>query len=929
MARHHPFDSATTNVNQRKIISLLIVPSYLVIIALLFLTDRTAVFAQPLLLLLLNSIFLGLIPLYVAYVSVLSFQRSGLVNILMMGAGMLFLGLGAIATGLVGLLPDSSNMSITIFNLSAGISAFLQFAGALIALVGWTFRPAGRRTVIAATVYGVVVTGSAGFMLAALLGLTPTFFVPGSGSTILRDFVLAGGIEFLLLASGLFFVLFRKRDEDFFFWYSIGMAMIGLGLLAATIIMVFDGPLNWAARIGEYLGACFILVAFMALQHRASTGNVSDQEMLTRFFAEAETRYRQLIQTAVDAIIVLDPAFRVILWNTGAERLYGYTSEEMVGSPISCIFPFEQKEEILHQLEKIRQGETIERVETERVTKDGSRRLISLSLSPILSSDGDFIGISDIAHDITERQRFQNEILKAKNRWERTFDAVPDMIAIVDKHFRIVQVNRAMADSIGISPEEVVGMTCYEVIHHSSTPPTICPHQKLLQDYQSHSTDLHEDTSNKDFFLTVSPIQDPLGNVRGSVHILRDITERKRAEEALIRSNEELNELNEELTATEEEMKMNNEELMTAEKMLRESEARLALALDISGMGTLDCDMVNHTSWRSLRHDQIFGYKTPPSTWNLKIFIDHVLPEDQEMVRKIFSDAFASQSDWRFECRIRRTDGEIRWIEKTGLGQYDDAGRPLRVLGLLLDITERKQFETTQKKYAEKLMASNEELQRYAYVASHDLQEPLRSIVSFSQLLDRRYRGKLDKDADEYIKFIVDGGVRMQALIKDLLQVSRIETQAQPLAPTDANAVVADSIRSLKTPIHDNNARVTVDPLPIVMADPSQLEQIFTNLIGNAIKYHRPEMPPAITVSAERHGNWWEFSVRDNGIGIKAEFFDRIFEMFRRLHTIDEYEGTGIGLAIVKKIVERHGGRIRIESELGEGSTFFFTLPVV
>ncbi|WP_052292248.1 sensor histidine kinase [Methanosphaerula palustris] len=413
-----------------------------------------------------------------------------------------------------------------------------------------------------------------------------------------------------------------------------------------------------------------------------------------------------------------------------------------------------------------------------------------------------------------------------------------------------------------------------------------------------------------------------------------DITKRKHAELALIHSNEELNglneelnALNEELTAAQEEMEMNNEELMTTEKMLRESEARLALALDISGMGTLDCDMVNHTSWRSLRHDQIFGYETPPSTWNLKIFFDHVLPEDREMVRKVFCDAFASQSNWSFECRIRRADGEIRWIEKTGLGQYDNAGRPLRVLGLLLDITERKQFEATQEEYAEKLMASNEELQRYAYVASHDLQEPLRSIVSFSELLNRRYRGKLDKDADEYIRFIVDGGVRMQNLIKDLLQVSRIETQAQPFAPTDARTVVADSIRSLETPIHEISAVVTVDPLPIVMADPSQLEQVFTNLIGNAIKYRRPEVPPVITISAERYGDWWEFSVRDNGIGIESEFFDRIFEMFRRLHTIDEYEGTGIGLAIVKRIVERHGGRIRVESKPGEGSTFFFTLP--
>ena len=250
-----------------------------------------------------------------------------------------------------------------------------------------------------------------------------------------------------------------------------------------------------------------------------------------------------------------------------------------------------------------------------------------------------------------------------------------------------------------------------------------------------------------------------------------------------------------------------------------------------------------------------------------------------------------------------------------------------RVAVLFRDITRRKEAEAARQEYAERLRASNEELQRFAYVASHDLQEPLRSIVSFSQLLARRYKGRLDEDADEYLGFIVEGGNRMQTLIKDLLQVSRVETGAKPLAPTEMGEVVADALRLLEAPIREAGGAVMVDSLPRVMADAAQLEQVFVNLIGNAIKYRRPEVPPAITVSAERHGDWWEFAVADNGIGIEAEYFNRIFEMFRRLHTHDEYEGTGIGLAIVKRIVERHGGTIRVESTPGEGSTFFFTLP--
>ena len=167
----------------------------------------------------------------------------------------------------------------------------------------------------------------------------------------------------------------------------------------------------------------------------------------------------------------------------------------------------------------------------------------------------------------------------------------------------------------------------------------------------------------------------------------------------------------------------------------------------------------------------------------------------------------------------------------------------------------------------------------------------------------------------------------MQRLIEDLLQLSRVETKARPLAPTDAGEVVADALRLMETSIREVGATVTVGPLPTVMADAAQLSQVLTNLVGNALKYRRPDVPPEVGISAERAGRFWRFAVADNGIGIEAEYFDRIFVIFQRLHTRDEYEGTGIGLAVVRKIVERHGGRIQVESTPGEGSTFFFTLP--
>jgi light-regulated signal transduction histidine kinase (bacteriophytochrome) len=219
-------------------------------------------------------------------------------------------------------------------------------------------------------------------------------------------------------------------------------------------------------------------------------------------------------------------------------------------------------------------------------------------------------------------------------------------------------------------------------------------------------------------------------------------------------------------------------------------------------------------------------------------------------------------------------------------------------------------------------------LEQFAYVASHDLQEPLRTVTSYVQLLARRYDGKLDSDADEFIGFAADGAVRMWKLINDLLAYSRVGTAGKELSPTDSEVVLAQSIDDLKVAIEKNGALVTHDPLPTVMADRPQLGQLFQNLIGNAIKFRGNE-PPRVHISASRNGNGWTFSVRDNGIGIAAEYSERIFIIFQRLHSREEYAGTGIGLAICKKIVERHGGRIWVKSDVGKGATFYFILPAV
>ena len=296
--------------------------------------------------------------------------------------------------------------------------------------------------------------------------------------------------------------------------------------------------------------------------------------------------------------------------------------------------------------------------------------------------------------------------------------------------------------------------------------------------------------------------------------------------------------------------------------------------------------------------------------------------EQKDFTRRLV----AGEAITSFETQRVTKDGRVLdvWLTVTKL--MDDAGKPIGIASTERDITARKRAEDKLQRSLADLERSNKELEQFAYIASHDLQEPLRMVASFTQLLAERYDGQLDEKAKKYIDYAVDGAVRMQRLINDLLAYSRVGTRGNPIESTDAHSVLGEAIRNLAAVIEESKAIITNEDLPIVRTDAVQLVQVFQNLLANAIKF-RGENPPHVHVSARDEEHEWVFFVKDNGIGIDPQHADRVFVIFQRLHTRLEYPGTGIGLAVCKRIVERHGGKIWFESEPGKGSTFFFAIP--
>lgn len=624
--------------------------------------------------------------------------------------------------------------------------------------------------------------------------------------------------------------------------------------------------------------------------------------------------FQQLFENSPEAIVILDNTDCVVNINKGFEKMFQYALEEVVTKNINDLLVPENLSEQASQMSTfVRKGEIIHK-ESERKRKDGSLVDVSILGYPITLGN-DQIGVYGIYSDITERKETDKALRNSEERYKafvqqssegilrfEFLEPIPLKLSYDEqvKHaFRygfLAECNDIVAKMYGhSSAEEIVGTRLSEFLPEAEKNNSDYIRRFVESGYRL--TDA--ETMNADILGYRKFFQNNLVGIIENECVIRawgtvrDITQSKLADEEL-----------------------------------RKIQFRLATLLSNLPDVVL-YETGGGNEFYSENVIDLLGYPAGKFTSNRDFFLSIVHPGDRKIVEAKVNawDSAGRPGILNTEFRCRRADGTYIWVEDHMVTVKTSDGTE-RMAGVLIDVTEHKSTEEKLKQLAEKLSTSNKELEQFAYVASHDLQEPLRMVASYIQLLQRRYKGQIDKEADEFIGFAVDGVVRMKTLINDLLIYSRVNTREFPVEPTDVNKIIEQVKTNLKSAIEESGASIIYDNLPTINCSPLQLTQLLQNLVSNAIKFRRDD-PPRVEITAKRSDDEWLFSVSDNGIGISDEFSEKIFVIFQRLHNYNEYPGTGIGLAICKKIVEKLGGHIWVESEVGKGSTFNFVIPIL
>ncbi len=634
--------------------------------------------------------------------------------------------------------------------------------------------------------------------------------------------------------------------------------------------------------------------------------DISERKQAEKSLKESELRYRLLVDQATDAICVADASLRFIDLNPYACEFLGYTREEGLQLFVTdVLFPEDLITNPIHKFITLKTKETI-RNERRFKRKDGSA--VVMEISTKLMEDGKFIMFG---HDVSDRKRSEEALRESKQHLRQIIDLVPHFIFAKDDNGKFVLVNEAVAAAYGSTVENLIGKS--DADFNSNNEEVEHFLQEDLKVINSGNTKYNIEETITDatgqvrvLSTTKIPYMYLGANTPGVLGVSVDISERKKAE-----------------------------------IILKESQGQLSIATEIAKLGYWEFDVTKNLFNFNNQFFSIFRTTAEKAGGNImssEQYVTHfVHPEDIQLIAAEGAAAIKSPDpkyNRQIEHRIKYADGGIGYVAVRFFIVKNELGRTIKVFGAVQDITERKKAEETIFKSEanlnlinKQLEIKNKELEHFAYVASHDLQEPLRTTTSFVNLLREQYQGKLDERADKYLNFISDSSGRMKVLITDMLDYSRIGNKKE-LQQVECNTVVNQVLQDLAVVLNETGAIINVDTLPVLSGYQTELKQLFQNLVTNAIKFRKKDTVPEVSISARRDKTCWTFAVSDNGIGIEKNHKDRIFIIFQRLHTRSEYEGTGIGLAHCKKIVGLHGGDIWIESTPGEGSIFYFTIPL-
>ena len=646
------------------------------------------------------------------------------------------------------------------------------------------------------------------------------------------------------------------------------------------------------AIVGTGCGVLFgiILVAVAVIQ--------SARVRLERLTADIERSHGMLMTTFVsigDAVITTDAKGNITFMNPVAQALTGWTQADAMGKPLAVVFHIvnEHTRAVVENpvTKVLEHGQVVGLANhTVLLAKDGRETPIDDSGAPIRDGSSQMLGVVLVFRDITERRKAEDSLASSNAKIRDVLESITDGFLALDEGWNFEYANAAAEKILGRPKEQIVGKTIWQdfpILLGSEVEANL---RRVAADRTPTHFDIFYPPLNAWFEFNGYP-----SGEKGIAVYLNDISERKRSEEAIRRS----------------------------EQALRNGEARFRTALQtISDLvwtnnsnGQMSGEQPGWAGFTGQSFEQYQGYG-----WTKAVHPDDAQPTIDEWNRSV-----AAEHQFVFEHRVKRFDGVYRVFSIRAVPVRNEDGTIREWVGVHTDVTDRRAAEAEISNTNALLRRSNADLEQFAYAASHDLQEPLRMVSIYSQMLKKKYEGKIDSEADTFIQFAVDGARQMDLLLRDLLAYSQATSEEvkDPATGVSAAKALQKALVNLNAAIKEGGARVTHGDLPVISMAEIHLVQLFQNLVGNAIKY-RGEQVPFIHVGCRKEGSEWVFCVQDNGMGIEEQYLTQVFGVFKRLHG-KQYPGTGIGLAICQRIVDRYGGRIWVESEPGRGSNFLFT----